>query len=176
MIRAAGPDARAAAAAFLVRHQALIRRRLRHKLSASARRLFDSEDLFSTVARRIDQEVEHHRMKILDEEHLWAFIRRIGENCITDRLREDAAWRKAQGVISAQAAGLGVDGETGTNCEDIRQLIAAAPETDRQLLVLRVLGAPMSTIGNIMGLSETAVRKRWERFRERSKTRYSGQE
>src|SRR5690606_17681716 len=100
LIGKGGSPARQAAAEFLVRHQSLIRRRLRRKLTVSARRLFDSEDLFSTVARRIDQEVERDRLDVASEHELWSLIRKIGENCITDRIRDDAAWQAAQGPLA----------------------------------------------------------------------------
>jgi DNA-directed RNA polymerase specialized sigma24 family protein len=173
MIRCGSKDARAAAATFLLRHQALIRRRLRHKLTASARTLFDSEDLFSTVARRIDQEVERQRLDILDERHFWALIRRIGENCITDRIREDAAWRQAQGPLAITPSDHVNDPEVESSRGLASVAISAANQSERQMLLLWLFGAPMAAIGSVLGISEGAARKRWQRYRDRTRERFA---
>ena len=51
-IRAGDRDA---AAAFLDRYGPLVRRRVRGKLGQQMRRVFDSQDLWSTLARRFDR-------------------------------------------------------------------------------------------------------------------------
>ena len=48
---------REAAAQFITRYEDRIRRRIRGKLNPSVRRLFDSQDIFSTIGRRLDQYV-----------------------------------------------------------------------------------------------------------------------
>jgi hypothetical protein len=58
---------RDAAAAFVTRYGTRIRRRLRGKMSPSIRRLFDSQELMSTVARRLDAFVRSGRLAAVSE-------------------------------------------------------------------------------------------------------------
>lgn len=166
-IAGGGASGRAAAATFLLRHEALIRRRLRHKLTASLRRLFDSDDLFSTVVRRIDREVEQRRLAILDERQFWALINRIGDNCIVDISRQDQCWRAASRLVATpgRTDGVGAGRAHDHGGESIHRATGGAAEEDRQILFLRVLGAPFSAIGAALGMTEQVARKRWQRLR-----------
>lgn len=174
LISAGGADARAAAAEFLVRHRALIRRRLRHKIGSSSRRLFDSEDLFSTVARRIDQEIEKKRFAFLDERQLWGLINRIGDNCITDLAREEKTRRIArEGVLrtlfirrqreAEHAAPKYQDEEPGDLMSRAQRTLGTG--ADCQLLLLWLVGSPFAAIAAALGLTEASARKRWQRVR-----------
>jgi hypothetical protein len=166
LISAGGGSARAAAATLLIRHQALIRRRLRRKLSASARRMFDSEDLFSTVARRIDVELEQQRLAALTEQQFWALIQRIGENCVSDVSRSDRTWQSVRRELVRDRRAAGPPEPQAPRLEEAQKYIrwAATTEEDRQVVALKRLGAPYAAIGHILGLTEQAVRKRWHRL------------
>jgi DNA-directed RNA polymerase specialized sigma24 family protein len=169
LINGGGEQARSAAAIFLKRHEGAIRRRLRRKIAAATSRIFDTEDLFSTVARRIDQEVEQQRLSTLNEQQLWGLINRIAENCVTDVARAERPRRTAiRGPLRFDMHRLrreaqdkpGLSG--GDVIEKARQAI---PQDDRQLLGLWLLGAPFTGIAAALGLTETGARKRWERLR-----------
>lgn len=170
LINSGGEQARTAAAIFLKRHEGAIRRRLRRKIAAATSRIFDSEDLFSTVARRIDQEVEQQRLSTLNEQQLWGLINRIAENCLTDVARAERPRRAARrGPLRFDMHRLRRDAQDkqGTAGGDVldkaRQAIPR--NDDRQLLGLWLLGAPFAGIAAALGLTETGARKRWERLR-----------
>src|SRR5947209_7736671 len=86
MIRIRSGD-RTAAAEFIRENEPLIRRRFRHKLGAALRRVMDSEDLFSTLARRLDAYVVAGRLTGATQDQLWAVVLRIVENSMVDKLR-----------------------------------------------------------------------------------------
>src|SRR5688572_28295557 len=63
---------REAAAEFVRLNEALLRRRYRHKLGSALRRIVDSEDLVSTVSRRLDAYVLSGRVRAVTLQQLWA--------------------------------------------------------------------------------------------------------
>lgn len=160
---------REAAAEFLTANEPLLRRRFRHKLGAAVRRLVDSEELLSTMRRRLDAYVATGRLAAATQGELWALILRIGEHSVADKLRVlrrlQNAEREDGPIASALQERLSGSGESGVeferSVEEILELIGG--EVDREIARLWVCGLELRAIADELGLTPEAVRKRWQR-------------
>ncbi|MBL0927610.1 MAG: sigma-70 family RNA polymerase sigma factor [Phycisphaerales bacterium] len=166
---------RDAAAAFLVRFGDRIRSRVRAKLSGRVRRLFDSQDILSTVARRLDRFVLSGQLTAANEPELWALVFRLAEHAVVDKARLLRRLERVEGEDSVFASELRsrLDDEAS---EEGDGLVAAALEsttdpTDRTILSLWLNDLPHAEIGRSVGLSAEAVRWRWHRIRARLQDR-----
>lgn len=162
---------RHAAAAFVLEHQGLIRRRYRQRLGFRLRRLLDSQDLVSTIVRRLDACVMGRGVRAEDEAQLWALIFRIGDNALIDRRRVLARLDRVEGPDSeiarewrcrmARAERAQPD---GTLLEIDRMLRMLPSEIDRRILTLWLGGLEHNEIAAEIGLTHAAVRQRWARL------------
>lgn len=164
---------RVAAARFMEEHADLLRRRFRQRLGPSMRRLFDSQDLFSTVLRRVDRAVAEGQVRAESQDQLMAYVHAIAQNSLVDRIK---LVRRLQ---RSDAADLAVSQELLTRIEqaegdawpDVLSRAHEALETplDREILALWLQDVPLSGIATIVQMEPAATRKRWQRIRERLK-------
>src|SRR5690606_30935513 len=91
---------RDAAAEFLVGYGPLIRRRIRGKLGAAMRRLFDSQEILSTVGRRLDAFVNAGRLEATTTPQLWGLVIRIAENALIEKARVVQSLKAREGEDS----------------------------------------------------------------------------
>lgn len=169
---------RDAAAAFALRYGPLIRRRIGHRLGPRMRRLFDSQDILSTVLRRFDLYVRSGRLMASTEAQLWTLIIRIAEAAVVDKVRllerlkaaeaADQPWVKAM----LEQAEHGNDEAIGITLE--QAMNALSDETDRKILWLWLAGVDHRLTGELLELSHDAVRKRWQRIREELRRVFTG--
>ena len=75
---------RDAAAEFISRYDSRIRRRIRGKLGPAMRRLFDSQDIVSTLGRRLDLYVRSGRLEAVSGDQLWSLIMKMAEHGVID--------------------------------------------------------------------------------------------
>jgi RNA polymerase sigma factor (sigma-70 family) len=179
LARIRGGD-RHAAAAFVMENQDFIRRRYRQRLGLRLRRLIDSQDLVSTIARRLDACVLGKGVVAKDEAQLWALIFRIGDNALIDRRRVLARLEQVEGPDSeiarewrcrmARAERARPDGAL---MEVDRMLRLLASEVDRQILSLWLAGLEHNQIAEELGLSPTNVRQHWARICARLRADYA---
>ena len=165
---------RGAAAAFLTENQAMIRRRYRHKLGRAMRRLCDSQELVSTIARRFDRLVYDKAVRAESERQLWALIFAIGDNALADKGRIVQRLEQVEGPDSdiarewrirlARAERNRSDGMEGELDDMLRRL---DDPMDRQVLTLWLIGFEHPAIAQEFGIEAVAVRKRWERIRKK---------
>lgn len=159
---------REAAAAFVSTYGPRVRRRLRGKLSRAMRRMFDSQDLMSTLARRLDSFVKSGRLKAATESQFWTLVFRMAEHALVDKGRvfqrlasaeaEDSefAARFAQRLRDAERRSAdGCEMELGTTFQMLPDPI------DRAILSLWLSGNPHTVTAECVGLSAAAVRQRW---------------
>ncbi len=161
---------RDAAAAFAMRYGPLIRRRIGHRLGPRMRRLFDSQDILSTVLRRFDLYVRSGRLMASTEAQLWTLIIRIAEAAVVDKVRllerlkaaeeADQPWVRAMLEQTAH----GADDDVGITLE--LAMNALDDETDRKILWLWLAGVDHRLTSELLELKHDAVRKRWQRIRE----------
>jgi len=165
---------REAAGLFLVRYGPLIRRRIRGKLSAAMRRVFDSQDILSTVGRRLDRYIRLGQLAASSEPQLWALVGKMAEAAVVDKARvfrrlsaveaedapfamrlrsrlDDAARRSPEGVEDELASAIGL----------------ITDPVDREILSLWLHGTPHTVIAEQVELSPDAVRQRWRTIRLR---------
>ncbi len=163
---------RSAAAAFLVQHEGQIRRRYRQRLGRAMRRMVDSQDLFSTIARRLDTLVRTGEVLALNERQMWALVFKIGDNALIDKARVMQRLERVEGPDSDVAyewrcrlarAERAIPG--GAESEIDGMLSRLDDRVDRQILSHWLLGTDHAAIAEELEMTTDAVRKRWERIR-----------
>lgn len=168
---------REAAAAFLSEYGWRIRRRLRGKLGPEMRRVFDSQDLLSTLARRLDTCVYERKLAATSADEMWAFVMGVARNSILEKARVVRRLRAAEGedtpVAEALRARLEPAREAGPGVALEEVLAAASEGPDRDILWLWLLGTPLAEIAAQIGMNEEAAKKRWQRLRARLRERFS---
>lgn len=165
---------RNAAAEFLTQNEALIRRRYRQKMGRAMRRLCDSQELVSTIARRFDKMVSDGEVRAASENQLWALIFTIGDHALADKARILQHLERVEGPDSdvaqewrlrfARAERSSPDGMEG---ELDRMLRSLEEPLDRQILTMWLMGIELQVIADELSMEAAAVRKRWERIRSR---------
>lgn len=163
---------RDAAASFLVNYGDLIRRRVRGKLGASVRRMFDSMDILSTIGRRFDRYVRDGKLQAVDEPQLWALLFRMAEAAVIDKVRIVKRLQIAEGEDGAIARELLQRIEAAENRADEgaeivleKALAALRTDDDRTVLTLWLADWPLFRIAEAMGITPAAARQRWHSIR-----------
>lgn len=169
---------REAAAAFMKRYGARVRRRIRGKLSPTMRRLFDSEEVLSTVGRRLDLYVQAGRLEADSQEQLWSLLFRMANRAVIDKAR---VFRHLEQVEGADAPFARDFLDRLREVEDSRRLDAEyeiesalaslSDEEDTELLTLWLNGVPLNMIALEMGITPALTRKRWERIKAQLRVR-----
>lgn len=174
---------RVAAAEFVREYGDLIRRRIRGKLGTSMRRLFDSQDILSTVSRRLDRYVRNGRVQATNESQLWSLVFKIAEVAVVDRVRAYQRLKLAEGEDSPIARELvrRMDQAETTEPESselvLEQVYAKLPSAaDRELLTLWLADVPMFRIAEAMNTTPAAARQRWQSVREKLKKGFANGE
>jgi DNA-directed RNA polymerase specialized sigma24 family protein len=163
---------RAAAAEFMAQYGARIRRRVRGKLSPAMRRLFDSQDILSTLGRRLDLYVRAGRLRAVSENELWSLVFTVADHALVDLRRTTDYLRSIEGADGPLAQAMlrrindapepGADASLGL----ARVFEALKDGTDREILSLWITDTPHHVTAELMGLTPAAVRKRWERIKD----------
>lgn len=171
LTRMRGGD-RDAAASFLVNYGDLIRRRVRGKLGASVRRMFDSLDILSTIGRRFDRYVRDGKLQAVDEPQLWALLFRMAEAAVIDKVRIVKRLQIAEGEDGTIARELLARIEAAENGADDgaeiileRALAALRSDDDRTVLTLWLADWPLFRIAEAMGIPPATARQRWHAIR-----------
>lgn len=162
---------RHAAAEFIRVYGSRIQRRVRPKLGVSVRRLFDSQDIVSTVARRLDAYVAGGKLRAENESQLWAFVFRLTSRAVMDKVWLTERLRRAESEDGPLATGwlrrierISDDAHIDFDMEDA---FAALPdEIDRQILALWLHDTPSADMAAALGMPAGTVRWRWSRIRE----------
>lgn len=169
---------RNAAAEFLTRNEALIRRRYRQKMGRAMRRLCDSQELVSTIARRFDKMVSDGEVRAASERQLWALIFSIGDHALADKGRILQHLEHVEGPDSDVAREWRIrfaraerSGPEGMEAELDSMLRSLEEPIDRQILTMWLMGIELQVIAADLSLEPAAARKRWERIRSRLRVR-----
>jgi DNA-directed RNA polymerase specialized sigma24 family protein len=170
---------REAAAEFVQRYAMKIRRRARGKLGPSMRRLFDSQEILSTLGRRLDAFIRSGRLQATTAPELWTLVCRITDNALIEKARvfRSLQAREGQGSPLAgrmlqrfrSAERLSSD---GPEIEMDRALRSLRSEIDRDILSMWLNGMQLNEIAESLGMAPTAVRKRWQSIREQLREDY----
>jgi DNA-directed RNA polymerase specialized sigma24 family protein len=171
---------REAVAAFLGRYGPMIRRRVRGKMRASMRRLYDSQDILSTLGRRLDAYVRERKFTARTETEFWAMIFRVAQNSVVEKARIVDALRAKEGEDSPFAESMLArlrDAERAPGGDDgaeiaVDELLSQIPDgADRSIATLWCLGLSHAQIADHLDLTHDHVRKRWQRLRESLRAR-----
>jgi DNA-directed RNA polymerase specialized sigma24 family protein len=158
---------------FLERYGPVVRAHYRRRIGSSMRRLVDSQDLLSTIARRLCQRVMGGGVRAEDSRQLWALVYRIGNDALVDRIRilsrlqslECEGSPFVQG-LQERLSGAGQRSESEFAEELSRVLDLIESSLDRELLLRWLHGESWADAGEALGLKAPAARKRWQRLRE----------
>lgn len=163
---------REAAAVFITRYGSRIRRRIHGKLSPAMRRIYDSQEILSTVGRRLDLYVRSGKLEAVSEEGLWALVFRMASNAVVDKSRvfhrlqavedEDSHFARSFSDRLEQAERRRVE---GAEFEIERILALLEDSVDQQILTLWLSGAEPAAIAPQVGITANAVSKRWAKIR-----------
>jgi hypothetical protein len=178
---AAGGDEsslRRAVARFVLEHGDQIRALARRKLSGPARTVYDSEDVLSSVLRRMDNLARLGRLRSDSEAELMALIATIAANAALSKtklleraraqLAEDGAYARE---LLSRLDGCGDDDEATLLVLRIEASIK--DQTDRQVFSLMLKGASHKAIGDLLGFSADASKQRWMKIRRELVERFS---
>lgn len=172
----AGGD-RDAAAVFVTKYEPMLRRRIRASLSMKTRRLFDSQDVFSTVCRRFDGYVGEGKACIQSPAEVLALLTRIARNSVVDKARAVQRLERVEGEDSEFAGLLRLRSRTAWRDDmafevDLdRCARCLGAEQDRTVFHRWLAGQSHEQIARELGVSADLVRKRWQLIRERLKAR-----
>jgi len=170
---------RDAAADFVTKYHRQIRRRIRGKMNPAMRRIFDSQDILSTVGRRLDLYISAGPIDIDSEPDLWALVYRMAINAVVDKSRIYRRLQEVEGPDSGFAQALygrfheaERSGEVDFGIQLEQALAMFSDETDREILFLWLGGSQLNEIARSIDMAPTGVRKRWQRIRERLQERF----
>jgi len=170
LARMRGGD-REAAAEFIAEYGPRIQRRVRPKLGQGVRRLFDSQDIVSTVARRLDAYIAAGKLRAADEPQLWAFVFRLTSRAVLDKAAVCSRLRRVESEDALLARSWTTRLETTGDDQNFdfeieRAFTALTDEVDRQILALWLHDTPSREVGELLGMPPGTVRYRWSRIRD----------
>jgi DNA-directed RNA polymerase specialized sigma24 family protein len=165
---------REAAAEFLERFGPRIRRRVRGKLPVHMRRLIDSQEILSTLGRRLDRFVASGRVRANTTGELWSLVFRMTDNSLIEKARlfRSLETREGEdGEFAQRVLGRLREVERGDLDAPLIEIDAAlrslGPGVERQITTMWLNGHTFAEIGAELGMKEATARKRWESIRHR---------
>ena len=158
---------------FVTRYGPVIRSHFRRKIGASMHRLVDSQDLLSTISRRLCQRVQNGRVSAEDDRQLWALVYRIGNDALVDRVKIVSRLRALESEGSPFVRGMrdrldqAGTGSSQEFAEELHRMLGLlSTSADRELLVQWLHGKSLADAGASLGMNAAMARKRWQRIRE----------
>lgn len=163
---------RGAGAEFLRRHADLLRQRVRRRLRRSGRRLFDSQEIISTVSRRFDRMVSSGAVRAPNPASLIGLMVEIADHSVVDKARIIDRIDRVEGEESGFAAALRhrvavaeqAEPDGGENVL-ARVFEGMRSHEDREILGLWLRGCPLKAIASEFSVNADAMRQRWKRIR-----------
>lgn len=160
---------RAAAATLFDQYRPLIRQRCRASIKPSLRSVTDSEDLWSTVARRFDAMMVRGAPTLESERAFWVLVGTLIQHAVVDRVRVLKRLERATSEDEPFAGILRARLERAVSDSDPNILDTAtehlARASDREILKLWLFEHSHRQIAEALGMTETAVRMRWHEIR-----------
>lgn len=158
---------------FLEEYGPVVRAHFRRKIGPRMRRLVDSQDLLSTILRRLCQRMRGTGIRAENHRQFWALVYRIGNDALIDRIQVISRLRELESGGSHFASSMadrliteGPDADREFATQLGRILDRIESPLDREILVLWLHGHSLLDSGEMLGLTPAAVRKRWQRLRE----------
>lgn len=164
--RSLEPWSREQIAQFLVERQEKIRALARQHLGSQLQRFTDSEDVFSSVCRRLDGLAAEGGLRPRHADEVWALAAAIVSNTAVDRARLLGRLRSRE--VQADGPDLGVLVERCRSDDEaellLQRMMLQLKGDDRQIFMLRIRGASHEVIAQQVGTTVQAARQRWSRI------------
>ncbi len=158
---------RSACGEFMLHYGDLLRLRIRDKLSVNLRLVLDSEDVLSTVTRRLDVIVCSERLRAESDRQLWALVMQIAKNVVSENVKRQSGSRMfidRLANLEDEAAKGAVAGDEADPDLVHRALRILPCQEDRFVLRKRISGCTHDEIALLSGSTPAAVRMRWSRI------------
>lgn len=165
---------REAGAEFLRRNHGVLRQRIRRRLRHIGRRLFDSQEILSTVFRRLDRMVLRGTVHAINPAALMGLVIEIADHSVVDKARVIDRINRSEGEDSVFAR------EFQRRIHDSERLTPDSGEDaissvfeglsgprEREILGLWLRGCPLKSIAVEMETKPAALRKQWEKIRRK---------
>ncbi len=173
---------REASAQFISRYGPRIRRRVRGKLSPAMRRLFDSQEILATVARRLDRMVAAGRLRATSDGEVWSLVFTIADRSLIEKARLFRTLQAKEGEDSPLALSIlsrlqraEQSDPDAPFLEIDRAFQSLGDRLDRQILSLWLMGRGAASIAAAVDMEPASVRKRWERIRGQLRDTYASE-
>ncbi len=139
-------------------------------LGPRLRRVLDSEDVLSTVTRRLDHLVRDRAIRAGSNAELWSLVAAIANHAVAENARTERRERSTLESASAHAARDATSRPQAAHADEDDSALAdivgsLQDETDRRILWSRLHDHPHEQIAEELGSTASAVRMRWSRIR-----------
>jgi len=125
--------------------------------------LMDTDDVLSSVWRRIDREAEADRLRTRSEKEIWAYIYRVVANVVSDRRRRGVVEQRVFSSMNHEERSW-VKARVGEELDQVMLHLARASDSDRELAGLMARGVGHRAAAEYLGLTLAAMKKRWSRL------------
>lgn len=159
------PVPRKELAEYLDQHRDEIRQAVRKKLNRVTRVVCDSEEIASSVIRRLDELAHEGRLRPANDTELWGLIHTIAVNAAITATRKESLRGFLRTDIDPDQITCRYTRDEPLDEDDRGALESAAfqlkDSTDRQMVLMRIRGASHKVIAATLGISHDAARQRW---------------
>jgi len=163
---------REAASRFMQQFGEILRRRVRGKMGRGMRRLFDSQEILSTVSRRLDRYVRDGQVRAGDEPQLWSLVFKMADAALIDKVRMYKRLQTVEGEDS-DFAERALDRirtseqrvPEGAELELDAAFKCLKGDVDRELLAMWLNGLPFAQIAAMLDTTPAGARQRWQAIR-----------
>ena len=163
---------RQAVAQLLMDQRAVIRRRLSKMIPGAARALFDTDEVFSTICRRLDHMMAAGRVEFRSQEGPLKMAQVVGRRIVATRWRDWLTWLKHRERPSLRPDPF-ADESDGPEAAlpDEREhtsllgALGGLSGPDHALLQARLSGASWEQVAELLGISPGAARQRLQAVR-----------
>lgn len=158
-------------------NQATIRDLARSKLFSMTKGVVDSEEVFASVARRLDRLATKGGVRPRSEAELWALVRTVTTNTAIEKNRLMVRARALvdnEGVYARQLLARleACDSDDEAMLLVHRMALLLSEAVDRQVLFLMLRGASFPAIAIALRSTESAIRRRWSRLKASMEERF----
>jgi len=167
---ASGPPLdRESVARLLMDQRAVIRRRLSRMIPSSARALFDTDEVFSTICRRLDQMMASGHVEFRSADGPLRMAQVVGRRIVASRWRDWVTWLRHRDRPALQplpfddgdAAALPEPSEHGA----VLGALQGLSSQDHALLQARLAGASWEQVAQMLAINPGAARQRLQSIR-----------
>lgn len=163
------PLDREAVARLLMDQRAVIRRRLSRMIPGSARALFDTDEVFSTICRRLDQMMASGHVEFRSSDGPLRMAQVVGRRIVATRWRDWVTWLRHREKPSLRPKAFD-DAETDALPDDAEHgavlgALSGLSSQDHALLQARLAGASWEQIATMLSINSGAARQRLQSIR-----------